>query len=1142
MFVEGDRVVTSPTDLSNWSACEWAVLRRLDAALGRSPRVVVVEDDMLVRTARLGDEHERRFLAELKESHRVVEFERPERADYAAAADAAVEAVRAGADVLYQATFFDGSFIGFSDFLLRTDDGAYEVYDTKLARHAKIPALLQLAAYAEQMEARGIRVGPRVHLVLGDGSITSHELATIAPVQRVQRARLRAVVEERLVASEPLAWGDPRYVACGRCALCTPEVRAHRDPILVAGMRVDQRAKLAFAGVTTIDALASGTGGVPGISAGTLESLRDQARLQLASEAAPGRPPVVELLDASVLAALPRPDPGDVFFDFEGDPLYSEDGHQWGLDYLFGLVDVDERFTAFWAHDLAAERRALIDFLADLRERRASNPGLHVYHYASYERTHLLSLAQRHGVGEEEVDALLRDGVLVDLYPVVRRALRVGSPSYSIKKLEPLYMGDDLRDSEGVTNAADSITAYVEAIALRSGHDPGEGERRLAEIAEYNAYDCRSTLRLRDWLLSLAPERDDLPPLVEVDLPVPREPDPVAVALLAEIEGVEPRERTPDQTALALAAAAIDYHRREAKTFWQEHFDRLRQPLDDWADARDVVVVDRAEVVRDWSTMPRARTLSRELRLLGRLAPGSRLSVGAKPFLVYESPAPPGAPSPGPGLRGASDRSEILAVHDEGDRVVLLLKESIPAGEEPHDDVPVALAPAPPPRAAPQPEAIAEWGGEVLDALPALLPDAAFDVLRRTPPARIVPVSGGDVVGAVVGSLLALDHAALAVQGPPGTGKTYVGSHVIARLVREHGWRVGVVGQSHSVVENVLAAVVGRGVDPARVLKIPKTGTTAEALAAASWTPVKNGAALASAAEAGGGCVIGGTAWTFANAGTVPRRSLDLLVIDEAGQFSLAPTIAASIAAQRLLLLGDPQQLPQVSQGSHPEPVDTSALGWLADGHDVLPSEYGYFLAQTHRMHPALTAAVSELSYEGALSSRAPDERLLAGVEPGLHSVPVEHHGDTTSSVAEARRVVEIALSMIGRSWVDEHGRRSLTAADVIVVAPYNAQGGLLRDALDDAGLTETAVGTVDLFQGREAVVAVVSLAASSGADVPRGLEFLLMPNRLNVAISRAKWAAYLVHSPALAASPPTSMVALERLSRFIRLLEAAVE
>ncbi|KZX21813.1 TM0106 family RecB-like putative nuclease [Rathayibacter tanaceti] len=966
MYLESGRVVTSPSDLSDWAACEWAVLRRLDAVLGRAPRLEIAEDSLLQRTAALGDEHERRFLAELKESHRVVEFARPEPADYAAAADAAVEAMRAGVDVLYQATFYDGGFLGFSDFLLRTADGAYEVYDTKLARHAKIPALLQLAAYAEQMAARGIRVGERVHLVLGDGSVTSHELAVVAPVQRVQRARLRAVLEERLAASAPLAWGDPRYLSCGRCAVCAPEVQAHRDPLLVAGLRLDQRAALAAAGVMTLDALAEHVGPVPGMGSGSLESLRAQARLQLRSESSPV--PAVELVDPAVLAALPSPDPGDLFFDFEGDPLHTEDNREWGLDYLFGMVDEREQFTALWAHDLAAERRALLDFLALVRERREQYPRMHVYHYAAYERTHLLSLALRHGVGEEEVDALLREGVLVDLYPVVRRALRVGSRSYSLKKLEPLYMGEQARDTSGVTTAADSIDAYVRARAALA-EDPQEGQRQLDLVAEYNAYDCRSTLRLRDWLLSLAPPREEQRPLVEVDIPVPREPHPVAVALLERVEGVEPRERTADQTALALAGAAIDYHRREAKTFWQEHFDRLRQPLDEWAQTRDVVVVDRVEVVRDWSRPPRARTESRELRILGRLAPGSRLSIGSSPYLVYEAPPPAGAPSPGPGLRGASDRSEILAVDEDGERIVLLVKEGLKAGEEPHDDAPVALAPVPPPRATPQPEAIAAWGEEVLDALPRFLPDPALDILRRVSPGAVVPIAGDDVIGAVVATLLGLERATLAVQGPPGTGKTYVGSHVIARLVREHGWRVGVVGQSHAVVENVLTAVVGRGVDPSRVVKRPKGRSPAEALEAVMWTPVATAAALAAVLEEDGGCVVGGTAWTFANAGAVARRSLDLLVVDEAGQFSLAPTIASSVAAQRLLLLGDPQQLPQVSQGSHPEPVDESALGWLADGHDVLPAEYGYFLAQTHRMHPALAAAVSELSYE-ARSSR----------------------------------------------------------------------------------------------------------------------------------------------------------------------------
>ncbi|MGG7308243.1 TM0106 family RecB-like putative nuclease [Curtobacterium sp. AB451] len=1155
MQIGGDgQVLLSPSDLSTWAACEWAFLRRLDAKLGRGEPLPEVHDDMLERTARLGDQHELDYLEILKGLHQVVEFDRPAPADYARAADEALAAMRDGADVLYQPTFHRPAapdapgFIGFADFIIRNDRGAYEVYDTKLARHAKISALLQLAAYAEQMQAHGIPTGEQVHLVLGDRTTTTHDLDDIAPVYRTQRAELQRVIAERMAADDELAWGDPRYASCGRCPICTTQVTDHRDLVLVAGMRLDQRTKLIRAGVRTIDELADRTAAVPAMSRGTQARLVRQARLQVESETSGGRAPVFDLADPRALDAIPEPDAGDVFFDFEGDPLHTEDGVHWGLDYLFGLVDPEARFTAFWAHTIRDERQALVDFLAFVEARREQHPGMHIYHYAAYERTHLLSLAARHGVGEDAVDDLLRAGVLVDLYPIVRKALVVGSRSYSIKKLEPLYMGSDLRLSD-VTNAADSITAYVDAIEeLRNG-DPAAGQHMLDEVADYNAYDCRSTLRLRDWLLSLraaspAPEVDDavelLPPI-----PVDREPNPVYTALAATLDGVDALDRTPDQTALALAAAAIDYHRREAKTFWQDHFDRLRNPVDDWADTRDVLVVERASVERDWGTLPRARSQSRELRLSGTLAPGSRLRPGGTPHLVYDDPLPPSITAPAPGSKGASARAVVLDAFDNGEAFEVIVKESLPVGGgEPHHDFPVALAPAAPPRAKPQPEAIAEWGQQVLDALPAMLPDPAFDLLRRVPPrGPIVPVQGDDTVSAVVATLLGLDRSYLAIQGPPGTGKTYVGSNVVARLVREHGWRVGVVGQSHATSENFLDSVVRAGVAPDRVVKVPKSGASDDDVESAEWTPVKNGAAIAaflsSCAETGTGGVVGGTAWTFANESTVARGSLDLLVVDEAGQFSLAPTIASSVAATRLLLLGDPQQLPQVSQGSHPEPVDESALGWLADGQHVLPDAFGYFLARTRRMEPALTASVSALSYDGQLASMV-SGRHLAGIDAGVHPVPITHVGNTTSSVEEAARVVELARDVVGRRWVDGDTERVLTDEDVIVVAPYNAQGAVIREALDRAGLRGTQVGTVDLFQGREAVVSIVSLAASSAADIPRGLDFLLMPNRLNVALSRAKWAAYLVYSPALATGLPPSISGLSLLSRFIELVEPA--
>ncbi len=132
--------------------------------------------------------------------------------------------------------------------------------------------------------------------------------------------------------------------------------------------------------------------------------------------------------------------------------------------------------------------------------------------------------------------------------------------------------------------------------------------------------------------------------------------------------------------------------------------------------------------------------------------------------------------------------------------------------------------------------------------------------------------------------------------------------------------------------------------------------------------------------------MIGGTAWDFANSSRVPPACLDLLVIEEAGQFCLANTIAVAQAARNLLLLGDPQQLPQVSQGTHPpEPVDASALGWLVDGQHTLPEELGYFLDRSYRMHPAVCAAVSRLSYDNRLHSveERTAARRLDGVRPG---------------------------------------------------------------------------------------------------------------------------------------------------------------
>ena len=407
---------------------------------------------------------------------------------------------------------------------------------------------------------------------------------------------------------------------------------------------------------------------------------------------------------------------------------------------------------------------------------------------------------------------------------------------------------------------------------------------------------------------------------------------------------------------------------------------------------------------------------------------------------------------------------------------------------------------------------------------------------------REVDFSASDLrtVDAVHAAVRALDHSYVAVQGPPGAGKTFLASHVIARLVAE-GAKVGVVAQSHAVIENLMLACCARdGFDVSRAVRLRGKSVTPDA----PWSEVSD-SELMELISGAGGLLFGGTVWDYVSERRVPAGSLDVLVVDEAGQFSLTNTVAAARAARSVLLLGDPQQLPQASTGVHPYPVDVSALGWLSDGAAALDPRFGYFLGESWRMDSALCERVSWLSYDGALASAAATAgRALQGVAPGVVSYPVEHAGCSVRSVQEAQAVVDCVRELLGREWVPAAGAepRPLAAEDCIVVAAYNAQVDCVREALIAAGLADSSgagvrVGTVDKFQGQEAAVVLVSLA-SSRVDSGRGAGFVLSPNRLNVAVSRGQWQAVLVHSPWVARSVPQDVEEVLALSGFAGLVE----
>ena len=235
----------------------------------------------------------------------------------------------------------------------------------------------------------------------------------------------------------------------------------------------------------------------------TFESLRDQAAMQVA-ERVSGQHAWKHLPPEPKrgFELLPEPSGGDLFFDIEGDPFWEPAR---GLEYLWGMLDTHRSFRPFWAHDRAQERRAVEGVIDLIREHRAADPAMHVYHYAAYEITALKRLTCEYGTREEELDELLRAEVFVDLYRVVSQGLRLSHPRYGLKQVETFYFEReaDLRAGD------DSILLYEDWL---ESHDTAT----LDAIADYNEEDCSSTLELRDWLLARRP--DGAPP------PEPKEP------------------------------------------------------------------------------------------------------------------------------------------------------------------------------------------------------------------------------------------------------------------------------------------------------------------------------------------------------------------------------------------------------------------------------------------------------------------------------------------------------------------------------------------------------------------------------------------------------------------------------------------
>lgn len=1091
----------SASDLVNFLGCIHATaldLRQLIAPVELPP-----DDAYTVLLQQKGIEHERQFLETLRAEGRTIaeipdNLELPERMAQTHAA------LRDGADVIYQGALFEPPFHGFSDFLLRVNgvpsalgDYAYDIADTKLARTAKPKHVLQLCVYGDLLaRTQGVEP-PHLHVVLGNGTRASIRTADVRHYAAIARDRFAAFVAK----AEPQTKADP----CGHCSFCRWKSRCTEywseadDLCLVANISRLQRDKLTVGGVGSMHALAQLPAGsvIANLQAATLERLKAQAALQVARRDH-GEAPVQLLPQAAGrgFQRLPEPDAADLFFDMEGDPLFED-----GLEYLFGFTVLDggqPRFQAFWGHDRAGEKQAFEQAMDFAHARLLAAPKAHIYHYGAYEPNALKRLAMYHGTRENMIDDLLRQGKLVDLYKVVTEALQIGEPRYSLKNLETHYL-EQKRAGEVVT-AGESVVMYERWRSL--GDDT-----ILGEIQDYNEADCRSTWQCREWLLRNRPQ--DTPWFASSNLTREdaeratrrAEADAQITAMIAALMNGPPVDRPWRE----LLAHLLEFHRREAKPAWWAQFAR--------AEMSEEQLIDDIESIGGLRTDGQPARREARSEVFGFTFPPQdfKMRLGDKPTRI-------GTLEPA---------GEIVALDETARTIELKLGPSRtrlgPA---------TSLIPESPMYDKVLREALYRFAQAVVDGRQDHYA-AVTDILKQVPPrlrdqqvgAPLIAV-GRDLQDGTKDALSRLQNSYLLIQGPPGAGKTYTASHAILALLAA-GKTIGVASNSHKAINTLLAAVEEAAAQTGqRYHGIKKSSDEKQYLEGAqNITNTLDNAQ----AEAAGYQLVAGTAWLFARPAFDQR--FDYLFVDEAGQVSLANIVAMGVSARNVVLIGDQVQLSQPIQGTHPGGSGCSALDHLLGDIATVPPDRGIFLPITRRMHPDVCKFISEAVYDGRLHSDEDAGRqtllLGAGLDPealagaGVRFVAVDHEGCAQQSRPEAERLAQTYQDLLGQHWRDRNGvERVIGTDDILVVSPYNMQVNLLQAVLPQGA----RVGTIDKFQGQEAAVVLLSMATSSGEDLPRHIEFLYSRNRLNVAISRARCLAVVFANPRLLEIPCTTV------------------
>ena len=1077
-----------------------------------------------------------------------------------------LKAMQAGYQVIFQAYLEREKFAGSADFLIKkaghSNLGAYyyEAWDTKLSLSTKTYFVLQLCCYSWMLEAVQGKVPEHAVVVLGNKKQETYPLAAYYHYflnLKTQFLKAQAAFQSDWAMMPDLALCSDYGVWS---SFAKQQLEQSDSLALVANIRKAQIKKLQDIGVNTLSDLAvTEHTDIKGISIDTFTKLKAQAAIQLASRGK--TKPLFKVLnadDGKGLSGLPPKSKLDIYFDIEGHPLVAG-----GLEYLWGVSFEDAKaaqgkeyaFKDWWAHDQAQEKLAFEGFIDWSYQRWQQDPTLHIYHYATYEITAINKMVNRYQTRKDQVAQLLANHVFVDLYKVVKSGLLIGEPKYSIKNVEHLYRGKRITE---VANGGDSIVFYenwhsngglenwneqahgYESWLANPDHFDWQQWTTLQEIRSYNIDDCESTLELVVWLREQQQHNNISFKEGEV---IPKE----------ELEKTDKQlENEQKRQALIQRQQAL--------------LDQFEAQADLKADKQAELLVsllhfyDRERKPKIFTYLQRAEKTDSELfdddTVVFNLSLTSQQEIDGKISCValFKNDQP---------LR--TDKLDTATIKDTTAKVS---KITITEHDAHYSQISFVLN-------ADQQDALQQLPltlfadearintdnleNRLCDITEAyfdtrLLPKLLATLINQAKPRFTgqnspLPISrqqypdNDDYLSAIIRAVKAMDETCLCIQGPPGAGKTYTAKNIIKALVQQ-GKRIGVMSNSHAAIMNLLKPLIEELPETA-ISKIGGYGAQKdfkEQFEFEKFTQFEYRQAMkfTQAKPYDHYQIVGATVYGFANEVSY-EQPVDYLFVDEASQVGLANLLAVSGAAKNIILMGDQMQLEQPIQGSHPGLSGASALEFMLKAHAVIPDDKGIFLERTYRMHPEVCAPLSEIVYEGKLQADVDNSKQtitlpkpsLISKAHGILSVSVAHEGNSQSSEEEVQLVQQLIAELKTGTFTNKDGQQNpITNADILVIAPYNMQVNLLKEKLGST----LKIGTIDKFQGQEAPVVIISMAISDIAESPRGLDFVLDINRLNVAVSRAQALAIIVANEGLEQCKVNSLAQMAKVGLFCRL------